>query len=70
MKNRKNSRTAGRCGAHRGAWAGLWAVDLGRSRGGEFLRRRCSGVLPTGAVSVICYENEGGEIALEYLDDT
>ena len=25
---------------------------------------------PTGAVSVICYENEGGEIALEYLDDT
>lgn len=25
---------------------------------------------PTGAVSVICYENEGGEIALEYLDNT
>ena len=25
---------------------------------------------PTGAVSVICYENEGGKIALEYLDDT
>ena len=46
--------------------AGLWAVTGAEQAEESSSAAGVAAFRPRGAVSVICYENEGGEIALEY----
>lgn len=69
MKNRKTAVLLGATALTAALGLG-YGLLTGAEQAEESSSAGVAAFSPTGAVSVICYENEGGEIALEYLDDT